>query len=235
VGRTDRNILLLGLLVIVLVLVGYYFLLLSPLLGRLDQTAQERDAKQAQLANLRQQVAQLEAVQRNAPETERQLLELSKRIPAQPEIPTLVVQIEEIADHAGVTQLSIKPGTPGPPPGGGDYSVVPITMSFKGTYDQLQLFLEDTRNLARLVTVNKVSYCLIAPSGAAQTECPIETPGTGESTTVGGVEQMLEVEIEAEVYFQPSVKPTSVPATAAPTAPSPPQTTTPQEETTSAQ
>jgi hypothetical protein len=41
---------------------------------------------------------------------------------------------------------------------------------------------------------------------------------------------VLEVEIEAEVYFQPS----EVPAGAAPTAPAPPETTTPTapEETT---
>jgi type II secretory pathway component PulM len=37
VGRTDRNILVLGLLVILLVMVGYYFLFLSPLLDRLGE------------------------------------------------------------------------------------------------------------------------------------------------------------------------------------------------------
>ena len=228
-SRSYRTLLLLGLLAIVLVLVGYYFLLLGPLLGRLNESAQERDAKQAQLASLRQQVAQLEAIQRNAPETQRQLLELSKRVPTQPEIPTLVVQIEEVADKAGVTQLSIKPGTPGSPQGGGDYSVVPVTMSFEGTYDQLQLFLEDTRNLARLVTVNKVTYCLITPPGGqAEHPCPIQIPQTpGEGTTAGGVEQMLQVEIEAEVYFQPSVEPSNVPAgQEAPRAPAPPEETT---------
>jgi type IV pilus assembly protein PilO len=225
VGRGDRNILLLGLLIIVLVAVGYYFLLLGPLLGRLGESAEARDAKEAQLASLRQEVAELEAVQRNAPETERQLLEYSKRIPTQPQVETLIIQIEEVADAAGVTQLSIQPGTPGPPPGGGDYSVVPITMSFEGTYEQLQLFLENTRNLARLVTVNGVSYCLIEPLGAGEAVCPIETPATGESTTVEEIEQMLQVEIEAEVYFQPSVEPSDVPAGTAPAAP----------ETTSAQ
>jgi len=219
VGRGDRNVLLLGLLVIVLVVVGYYFLLLGPLLGRLDQSAEARDAKEAQLANLRQEVAQLEAVQRNAPETERQLLELSKRIPTQPEIPTLVVQIEDVADAAGVTQLSIQPGTPGPPPGGGDYSVVPVTMSFEGTYEQLQLFLENTRNLARLMTINKLTY----------------EEATHEGTTLDEIEQTLQVEIEAEVYFQPSVEPSDVPAGPAPAAPAPPEDTTgTQGETTNA-
>jgi type IV pilus assembly protein PilO len=222
VTRTNRTILILGLLVVVLVAVGYYILLLNPLLGNLSASAETRDAKEAQLANLRSEVAELEAVQRNAPDIERQLLEYSKRIPTQPHIETLIIQVEEIADDAGVTQLSIQPGTPGPPPGGGDYSRVPITMSFEGTYEQLQFFLENARNLSRLMTVNRVTYCVIEPLGG-ETTCPIETPTTGETTTVEEVEQMLQVEIEADVYFQPSVEPSNVPAGIAP---APPETTT---------
>jgi type IV pilus assembly protein PilO len=221
VTRTNRTILILGLLVVVLVAVGYYILLLNPLLGNLSASAETRDAKEAQLANLRSEVAELEAVQRNAPDIERQLLEYSKRIPTQPHIETLIIQVEEIADDAGVTQLSIQPGTPGPPPGGGDYSRVPITMSFEGTYEQLQFFLENARNLSRLMTVNRVTYCVIEPLGG-ETTCPIETPRTEETTTVEEVEQMLQVEIEADVYFQPSVEPSNVPAG---TAPAPPETT----------
>jgi type IV pilus assembly protein PilO len=229
-SRRDRNVLILGLLVIVLLVVGYYFLILSPLLNRLDERAQERSDKESQLANLQQEVAQLEAVRREAPEIQRQLLELSKRIPTQPEIPTLVVQIEEIADASGVTQLRIDPGTPGPPPGGGDFSVVPITMSFNGTYEQMQDFLFRTRNLARLVTVESVTFCRPDPLGTGEAECPAEEAATGETTTIVGIEEVLDVEIEAEVYFQPS----DVPAGTAPTAPTPPETTTPTapEETT---
>ncbi len=230
-SRRDRNVLILGLLVIVLLVVGYYFLILSPLLNRLDERAQERSDKEAQLANLQQEVAQLEAVRREAPEIQRQLLELSKRVPTQPEITTLVVQIEEIADASGVTQLRIEPGTPGQPPGGGDFSVVPITMSFTGTYEQMQDFLLRTRNLTRLVTVTSVTYCRPDAQGAAEgVECPEVGAGTGETTTIVEIEEVLAVEIETEVYFQPS----DVPAGTAPTAPVPPETTTqtPPEETT---
>jgi type IV pilus assembly protein PilO len=224
VSSRDRNVLLLGLLVIVILIVGYYFLLLGPLLNELDERAQERSDKQAELANLQEEVAQLEAVRRDAPEIERQLLELSKRVPTQPEIATLVLQIEEIANASGVTQLSIEPGTAEPPPGGGDFSVIPITMSFEGTYEQMQDFLLRTRNLARLVTVRSVTFCRLQPLGAGETACPTEGAATGETTTVEEIEQVLQVEIEAEVYFQPS----DVPAGAAPTAPAPPpETTTP--------
>ena len=230
-SRRERNILLIGFLLIVLLAVGYYFLFLGPLLNNLDERAQERDDKEAQLATLQQQVAELEAVRQNAPEIERQLLELSKRIPTQPEIPTLVVQVEEIAEAAGVTQLSIVPGDVAAPPGGGDFSVIPVTMSFTGTYEQMQDFLLRTRNLARLVTVRSVTYCRLGAEGGEGVECPEEAAApTGETTTVDGIESELQVAIEAEVYFQPS----DVPAGTAPVAPSPPETTTQPEETTEA-
>jgi type IV pilus assembly protein PilO len=205
VSRNDRNILLLGASGIVLVVVAFYFLLLSPLLGRLDEQAQAREDKEVQLAQLQQEVNELEEVRRNSPEIERQLLELNKRVPAQPEIPTFVVQVQEIANASGVTQLSIEPGTPGPPPGGGDYSVVPVTMTFKGTYDQMQDFLLRTRNLARLVTVTELSYCRV-PLLDEEHECLVEPPEpVEESTTLApSVETLLTVEINAEIYFQPT-------------------------------
>jgi type IV pilus assembly protein PilO len=227
VSRRDRNVLLLGILVIVLLIVGYYFLFLRPLLNELDERAQERDDKQAQLANLQEEVAQLEAIRREAPEIERQLLELSKRVPTQPELATLVVQIEEIANASGVTQLSIEPGAAEPAPGGGDFTVIPITMTFEGTYEQMQDFLLRTRNLARLVTVRSVTFCRVQPLAEGEAECPAEEAAPEEITTVEEVEELLQVEIEAEVYFQPS----DVPAGTAPTAPTSPETTTPTEET----
>jgi len=233
VSSRDRNILILGLLVIVLLIVGYYFLLLSPLLNELNERAQERTDKQAQLANLQEEVAQLEAVRREAPEIERQLLELSKRVPTQPEIPTFMLQIEEIANASGVTQLSIDPGTPGPPEGGGDFTVIPVTMTFQGSYEQMQDFLLRTRNLARLVTVRSVTFCRSQPLAAGGAECPTQEGAEGETTTVEEIEEQLQVELEAEIYFQPS----DVPSGTAPTAPTSPESTTPAPpaETTGAQ
>ena len=215
-SRNDRNLLILGALAIVLIVIGFYFLLLGPLLGRLDEQAQARDDRQAQLAQVQQEVNELEEVRRNSPEIERQLLELSKRIPTQPEIPTLVVQVEEIANASDVTQLSIDPETPAPPPGGGDYSVVPVTMTFRATYDQMQDFLLRTRNLARLMTVTDISYCRV-PLLDSEHSCQVEDIDTGvETTTLNQtVEALLSVEIKAEVYFQP----TGVPSGEAPIAP----------------
>ncbi len=224
-SRNDRNVLILGILAIVIVVIGFYFLLLSPLLQSLNEQAQAREDKQAQLEQVQQEVNELEEVRRNSPEIERQLLELSKRVPTQPQIPTLVVQMEEIADASVVTQLSVEPGDAAAPAGGGDYQVVPVTMQFNGTYDQMQDFLLRTRNLARLVTVTDVSYCRIDPLDEEHA-CPVQPPEqpVEETTTLDpGVESPLLVELQAEVYFQPE----GVTSGAETTAPTPQETTTP--------
>lgn len=201
--RNDRNLLILGILIILLLVVGYYFLLFSPLRGEFAQRSEEQVSKEQQLQQLQQQVAELEEIARNAPEIERQLLELSKRIPTQPEIPTFVVQVEEVAREAGVTQVSIEPGAPEPPPAGGDFSSIPITMSFEGTYEQLQDFVGRVLNLVRLVTINEINYEVAAEEG-------------GETTPEPGVERLLQVEIVAEIYLQPG----DVPSGQEPAAPS---------------
>jgi type IV pilus assembly protein PilO len=234
---TNRNLVILGVLGMVLLIVIYYFLLLSPLLQRLNEQAQARQSKQAQLEQVQQQVNQLEEVRRQSPDIERQILELSKRIPAQPQIPTFVVQVQEIADASGVTQLSVDPEPSTAPEGGGDYRVVPVTMQFKATYDEMQDFLLRTRNLARLVAVTNITYCRTqADTGGAaggtenNVTCPaLPTGGAEETTTLNpSAQTLLDVEVKANIYYQPTdatsggAPPTVVPET---TTPQPQETT----------
>jgi type IV pilus assembly protein PilO len=189
-----RNILALGGLGIVLVLVAFWFLLLSPLLSELETARAEREAAEAQLQNLNQQVAELEAVRNNAPDIERRLLELSRRVPEQDEIPSLLVQIQEVADASGVVQLSVEPGVPQVFNADGvNYSRIPVEMSFEGTYEELQDFLFRVRNLSRLVTVNEVSYTPVDPTEEQYTAVP-------------AAERLLQVEIQSEIYVEPAAQ-----------------------------
>jgi type IV pilus assembly protein PilO len=210
VDRNDRNILILGILILIVLAVAYYFVLFSPLKGEYSAKVQERSDKEQRKAQLERTSAELENISRNSDDIERQILELSKRIPEQDEIPTLLVQIEEASEAADVTQFSIEPGAPEAPPGGGDFSRIPITMSFTGRYEQMQDFLLRLRNMARLVTVNEVTYCR-SPEPISGASCPVQIePGgeetTGERTTRANadVESLLKVQIVAEVYVQPA-------------------------------
>ncbi|WP_162924538.1 type 4a pilus biogenesis protein PilO [Rubrobacter indicoceani] len=219
---SGRSLVLIGLGILLLLILLGYLLVVGPLLGRLSDRAEERDAKEAQVAQLQAQVQDLERVRDNSGELGQRILELNKRVPSEPEIPTFVVQLQQIAGAAGVTQVRIEPGTPGAPPQGGPYSVVPITMTFEGTYEGLRDFLLRCNDLVRLVTINSVAYEPIIVDA-------------GEEDLATGVEPILNVEIEAEIYFQPEgdgggAAPISPEATTGAT-----ETTTVTEETTVAQ
>lgn len=187
-----RNIFALGVLGLVLVVVGFWFLLLSPLLEETSQTQEERAAREARLQSLDSQVSELESVRDNSAEIERRLLELSRRVPEQDETPALLVQLQEISNASGVVQLSIDPGDPELFNANGvDYSRIPIEMTFEGTYEQLQDFLFRLRNLSRLVTVNELQYAPVP----AEAEQYAPAPAT---------ERLLRVELQSEVYIEPS-------------------------------
>src|SRR3712207_7450544 len=85
------------------------------------------------------------------------------------------------------------------PPGGGDYSVLPITMTFEGTYEELQEFTRHVDNLVRLVTINDVTYCRV-PALDPEHSCTIEADEAAAETTVDqGLEALLQVQLEADV------------------------------------
>lgn len=102
--------------------------------------------------------------------------------------------MQEIAEGSDVTQLLIQPEEPEQPEDGGEYTIIPVTMSFEGSYEQLQEFLLRLRNLTRLVTVETVVY-----------EAVEEDAAGGEETTeqVPDGERTLQIELGTEVYAQP--------------------------------
>lgn len=202
----ERNLIIAAGVGLLFILALFYVLLLGPLLGDLNERAEVRDERQARLDEVEAQVAELQEVRRNSPELQRQLLELNKRVPTQPEVETFIVQVEEVAEASGVTQTEFTRGDPEPPEGGGDFTVQPVTMTFEGTYEELLAFLTGLDDLVRLVAVNDVTY---------------EVAGEG-TTAAPEIEQSLSVKLETEVYFQP----TGVPDGTEPVAPEPPETTT---------
>ncbi len=61
---------------------------------------------------------------------------------------------------------------------------MPITMTFEGTYEEMQDFTRRTHNLARLVTINDVTYCRV-PILDTEHSCPIETGAAPAGTSEG--------------------------------------------------
>ena len=210
-NRNQRHIAMLGILILTVLGVAYYFLLFSPVRQEYLANYNERPQKEDRKSQLEKSVARLEGVRRDAPNIERQILELSKRIPEQEEIPTLLVQIETVAIETGVEQFEITPSSPeAPPNGGGDFSRIPVTMTFLGNYWGLQDFLLRIRKLTRLITVNQVTYCRFPEPLSPEASCDVDIKlAEGEKGTDmahrGAPPGSLKVGIQAEVYAQPAV------------------------------
>lgn len=72
------------------------------------------------------------------------LVKLAKAMPDELDMPGIILELNAAATAAGVEFSAIAPGTPA---AGNGYTVIPITLSFQGTYYELTQLLFSLRNL----------------------------------------------------------------------------------------
>lgn len=149
--------------VLVLVLVAYWFLLLNPLFDSISAREREIDQNRRQLASLEAKLSQLSQLKEDAARNEARLVELSKMVPTSEQLPSLLLQIQDLAAQSGIEFLTISPGQPTEAPG---FQKIPLSLKFKGTFFDVNDFIYRTEQLAagpgRLLAVGSVS---LSPDG----------------------------------------------------------------------
>jgi Tfp pilus assembly protein PilO len=108
---TDRDRKIVLVLIPLLLLAGYWFLVLAP--KRAESQKVSRDLAQAQEARdtAQQQVTQLNAAKSTFPEDYAAVVRLGKAIPTTIDMPSLLVQLDRAARGTGVQIDDFKPGT----------------------------------------------------------------------------------------------------------------------------
>src|SRR6267142_3624071 len=141
----------LGLVGVVAILAGAYFLLLSPLQARIAELVQKRTQVTTEVNQVRAQVAEIERYRREIAELEKRLALLKDRLPSEKETPTLYRAVSAAAEQSGlgVALFQPKPAVPKDV-----VSEIPITISAQGSYHQLAKFFERVAGLPRVVNVN---------------------------------------------------------------------------------
>jgi Tfp pilus assembly protein PilO len=115
---------ILGALVLLLILAGSWFLLLSPRLGEPAILQQQADDALSQSATLSAQVSLLKQQEEGLPAAEQAASEVAQRFPSNSDVPFLIEQIEGAASRSGMARdqiLSVIPSKPrlldeAPPP-----------------------------------------------------------------------------------------------------------------------
>ena len=142
---------ILGLVGLVAIGAGSYFLLLSPVQARIDALVTKRTQVQGEVNQVRAQVAEIERFKREIAELEKRLALLKDRLPSEKETPTLYRAISTAAEQAGLGVALFQPKAAVPKD---VVSEIPITISAQGSYHQLAKFFERVAGLPRVVNVN---------------------------------------------------------------------------------
>lgn len=170
--------LILGALVIVVFAVLVWFFVLSPVRGDIADTEAAIDEEQQLLVSARAQLAKAEVTKEEGKVNQAKLLELAKMMPASEELPSLLLQIQDLADQAGIDFITITPGVAFESPDGG-YQILPLDLEFEGSFFDVNDFVYRAEEMVagpgRLLAVKTLDVS--APTGTSEEE------STGDSVT----------------------------------------------------
>jgi Tfp pilus assembly protein PilO len=166
-SRRVRMILMALGLVVVAVLV--WFFLLSPLRGDIKTTDASITDLQDKLTSAKLTLRQAETTKAEGRLNQARLLELAKMIPSSDELPSLLLQIQDLADQSGIDFISITPGEASEVEGA-SFQILPLDLTFTGTYFDLSDFVWRAEQMVagpgRLLAIKSINLAL-SNAGAA--------------------------------------------------------------------
>jgi Tfp pilus assembly protein PilO len=245
VNAVSRNKILIPILAIVVAAGAFWFLALAPKREEIAKLDADIAAKQAEVEQSKMLVASYEQAKGNYRSNYAKLASLGKAVPADDDVRSLIVQLDDAARRSGVDFRALniegsgdsasetpsgsapaEAGTTAPPPGtvaigSAGFSAMPFSLSFEGSYFGLSQFF---RRLERFVTVQNNN---IDVTGRLLLLGNISvTPKSGEDDKPG----RLAAEVGAATYLVPptaTVAGATTPAAGGGVTPAPAGTTTP--------
>ncbi len=203
---------------------GGWFLLVSPQRAEATALNEQAAAQDSSNAALQNTLAVLKAQSLELPAEQAKLAAVTTKIPATPELPSLIYALTKASDDSGVQFLSLTPGEPvaktvavapvvnedGTTVAAAPVSslqVIPVTIGVNGGYFETQRFLAALEDLPRALRVTVL--------GLAPGANPLEPTTDGSSTELDG--SRLTTNITAEIYLSSPVTLAATPAAPAAT------------------
>jgi type IV pilus assembly protein PilO len=196
--------------VAVLLVIAGWFLLISPQRSAAADLRDQTASQQAMNDQTRVKTKQLQAQFASLPERQAQLAEIKQQMPDNPALPSLIRDLSSYADSAGVTLVSVAPGTPQAetadasaqapvapgtkpaPVAGTQLMSIPTVVTASGTYSELTLYLQKLQSSMRrafLVEGIQLSHDSSGTADKASSADALQVTITGKifqlSTTAG--------------------------------------------------
>lgn len=174
-----RNVLIGAIAAVVAVVLIWYFVLYKPLGEDLTSTQAQVSEEQTKTDDLQATLTRLQSQAKNSTEQQALLNKLDKAVPEQPDLAEFIIEINQIAEEAGIDFLTISPA---PPAAGTGASVIGLTITIKGSFFQLQDYLRLLEQMDRLVVIDGFNVA----GGASSTSGDTTGEGTQLSVTLTG-------------------------------------------------
>lgn len=147
---TTKNKLILLIALVVVVALALAGLVVYPQFGKIASLDTQIAEAQVQIDQARVLLEQRQAVKARAAETDAELLRLSNELPESPEIASLIIELQDVANEAGVEFVTLSPSDPVQNVG---YSSVEMSMKLTGTWADSIDYMQRVSRLTRQVRV----------------------------------------------------------------------------------
>ncbi|MHB1389840.1 MAG: type IV pilus inner membrane component PilO [Thermoleophilia bacterium] len=141
---------LIGLGVVVL-LVAWYFLIIGPKRDGVSEAQSQIQTEKSKYEDNSNRLKRLDQERTAAKQTAGELMTLNKMVPGAAEVPSLIVELQQSANEAGIKFMRVAPGTTF---ASGGSTVVPFEMKFQGNFFDVNDFLYRVENYARMQGTN---------------------------------------------------------------------------------
>jgi Tfp pilus assembly protein PilO len=153
----------------VIVCLLFYVVAIRPRQSELSEVRAQVGTEEAKTQSLQSQLAQLEALQRQAPKLQADLADIRELVPEDDQVPNFIFQVQESANEAGVDFVEITPELPRTPPESAALAQVRITLGAEGGYFAVQDFIRRLYDLDRALRIDGLSMAQISPEAATVT------------------------------------------------------------------
>jgi type IV pilus assembly protein PilO len=133
-----REVYIITAVVAVVLIVAWYFLLLSPTRTKISDLNGEILSAQTALSTAQQDVTRLESYKKAAPQSRAQIVRLGKMLPASEDTPSLIVELTKTSSVSGVAITSI---TRGSTQLGSPFGVQTVNLLVSGRFFDIEDFL----------------------------------------------------------------------------------------------
>jgi type IV pilus assembly protein PilO len=148
----------LGLMVLLVIALGYYFVL-SDQMDQLNASKAQEESLKTTYLDKRRQVVNKAALEAQLKEIERSFGTLIKQLPTKSEMDSVLTEINQAGTGRGLQFELFRPGIELK---SAEMAELPISIRLSGRYDQLAHFASDLGRLSRIVTLTDISLAPIS-------------------------------------------------------------------------